>query len=138
MYLDMFLGILMIEKFTGVPKENAVQLLAYRVYTRGFGRWNMFAVFLSTIQDKRILIDEKDRMLWNMSKEGCSVKSLYRALEGADVGAFPRTLIRILVPYKSLLFHLGILVGKSFEHQLQKRGRHLANRCLLWQRGRDH
>ena len=56
--------------------------------------------------------EEKDRLVWNLSKGGCfSIKSLYDALEGMGVGFFQRKMIwNPCVP--NFLQKLAFLFGK--------------------------
>ena len=50
--------------------------------------------FISLIQGKRVLLEEKDKMVLKLSKdEHFSVKSLYGVLEGIMATIFPRKVI---------------------------------------------
>ena len=90
--------------------------------------------FLSTIQDKRVCLNEKDKIVWKLSKEGCfTVKSLYGALEGRGEDSFPRLMIlNPCVSSKVCFFAWKVLWEKILTlDQLQKRDRHLTNRITL-------
>ena len=70
--------------------------------------------FLSTVLDKRACLNEKDKIVWRLSKESCFiVKSLYGALEGRGEDSFPRLMIwNPCVPSK-VYFLLGKLGGEK-------------------------
>ena len=90
--------------------------------------------FLPTIQDKRVFLNEKDKIVWKLSKEGCStVKSLYGVLEGRREDSFPILMIlNPCVSSKVCFFAWEVWWEKNLTlDQLQKRSRHLTNRCTL-------
>ena len=90
--------------------------------------------FFSTIQDKKVYLKEKDRLVWKRSKDGCfSVKSFYGVSEGLRVGSFPRKMIwNSCLPTKVSFFAWEVWWGKIFStDQCKKRDRQLANRCPL-------
>lgn len=61
-------------------------------FSSPFTDWELDQVcsFISIIQDMKVYPEEKDRILWNLSKEGCSaVTPLCGALEGAGAGPIP-------------------------------------------------
>ena len=85
-------------------------------FTRPFNDWEMEEVcsFLSTIQDKRAHLDEKDKIVWKLSKKGCfTITSLYGALEGRGEDSFPRLMIwNPCVPSKVCFFAWEVWWGK--------------------------
>ena len=106
-------------------------------FLRLFNDWELDQVYslLSTIQEKMVFPEEKDKLMWNPSKDGCfSVKSLYGVLEGRREGLFPRKMIwNSCLHTKVSSFHLGslvrqsdkkILVGQDFDNgPTEKEGR---------------
>ena len=90
--------------------------------------------FPSTIQDKRACLQEKDKIVWKLSKKGCfTVKSLYGAFEGRGEDSFHILMIRNpCVSSKVCFFAWKVWWGKILTlDQLHKQGKHLANNCTL-------
>ena len=96
-------------------------------FSRSFNDWELDQVcnFVENIQDLKVHPEKEDRIVWNLSREGCfSVKSLYGDLEGLGMGPFPRKLIwNPDLPSKVSFFAWEVWWGRILTlDQLKKKG----------------
>ena len=81
----------------------------YPCFVRPFNDWEMKSVedFIRVMRDKRINPIEKDKLVWNFTKDGLyTVKSSIDVLEdGRGVDSFPKKFVwNQLVPTKVVFF----------------------------------
>ena len=86
------------------------------LFSRPFNDWEVEVVerFLLTLQEKMLVIDLEDRVLWKETKDkNFSIKSLYSALEPRIAVPFSWNIIwSPCVPTKMGFFCLGTIVGE--------------------------
>ena len=108
----------------------------FPIFSRSLNGWEVETVecFLSRLQDKAVVVEEEDKLLWAATKSGSfSIKSLYSILEVGKVEPFPSNGVwNAWVPPKLSFFAWEASWGKVLTlDQLQRRGWVLANRCSL-------
>ena len=105
----------------------------FPIFSRSLNDWEVEAVecFLSRLQDKVVVVEGEDKLLWAATKSGSfSIKSLYSILEAGRVEAFPSNVMwNAWVLPKVSFFACEALWGKVLTlDQLQRKGWVLANR----------
>lgn len=127
-------------KFPSLYKVLASMCGSFGIFqARGFGifaftvlyvlQLELVKKFIFIIQEKRVCLEVKDRMVWEKFKDDrFLVKSLYSVLEGLCATSFPRKFIWIpCAPSKVSLYAWESCLDKVMTlDQLKRRGKHLA------------